>query len=71
MTQVQLRMPEKIVSDIDKEVTNGRFRSRSDAIKYMVSYYQERENTMKFLKMLSKRSKEAENKKILIPLEEL
>ena len=56
MTQIQVRMPEENVSVIDRWVGEGRFRSRSDAVKAMVSYYQERENTMKFLNMLNKRS---------------
>lgn len=71
MTQVQVRMPEKIVAEIDKWVKTGKFKSRSDAIKSIVTYYEEREKTMKFLKMLMKRSKEAENKTILVPLEEI
>ncbi len=71
MTQIQVRMPEENVSVIDKWVNDGRFRSRSDAIKVIVSYYQERENTMKFLNMLNKRSEEAKDKKILVRLEEI
>ncbi len=37
----------------------GRFASRSDAIKTMVRFYEERERTAQFLEMLDKRSREA------------
>ncbi|RJS77487.1 ribbon-helix-helix protein, CopG family [Candidatus Bathyarchaeota archaeon] len=33
MVQVQVRMPEKLVKEIDRWVAEGRFKSRSDAIK--------------------------------------
>ena len=69
MVQVQLRMPEKAVKNIDKLVDRGEFKSRSDAIKSMVEHYQEREKTMSFLRMLVKRSKEADEKpEMLIPI---
>ena len=71
MKQVQVRMPENTLSEIDRWIESGKFKSRSDAIKTIVNYYEEREKTMKFLKMLNKRSKEAKNKDILIPLEEI
>lgn len=71
MTQVQVRMPEKFVKEIDKWVAEGRFASRSDAVKTIVALYQERERTRHFYKMLVERSKEAKEKpEILIPLEE-
>ena len=71
MTQVQLRLPEELVEEIDTWVKLGRFRSRSDAIKSMIEIYNEREKTREFLKMLDTRSREAEDSpEKLIPLEE-
>jgi len=72
MKQVQVRMPEKLVREIDKWVAEGRFKSRSDAIKTIVALYEERERTREFYKMLVERSKEAREKpEILVPLEEI
>lgn len=72
MTQVQLRLPRKLVEVIDKWVAEGRFKSRSDAIKTIISLYEEREKTREFYKMLVKRSEEArKHPEALIPLEEL
>lgn len=71
MTQVQLRLPEELVEEIDSWVKSGRFRSRSDAIKSMIEIYNEREKTREFLIMLDTRSKEAKDSpEKLIPLEE-
>ena len=71
MTQVQLRLPQNLIEEIDKRVKAGEFRSRSDAIKAMIIIYQEREKTREFLKMLNTRSLEAEKTpEILIPLED-
>jgi Arc/MetJ-type ribon-helix-helix transcriptional regulator len=71
LTQVQLRLPEELVIEIDGWVKSGRFRSRSDAIKSMIEIYNEREKTREFLKMLDARSREAEDSpEKLIPLEE-
>lgn len=71
MTQVQVRMPERIVKEIDRWVAEGRFASRSDAIKVIVALYQERERTRQFCETLLKRSKEAREKpEILVPLED-
>ena len=65
-------MPEKLVREIDKWVAEGRFKSRSDAIKTIVALYEERERTREFYKMLVERSKEAKEKpEILVPLEEI
>ena len=61
MTQVQLRLPEELVEEIDTWVKSGRFRSRSDAIKSMIEIYNEREKTREFLKMLDTRSREADD----------
>ena len=72
MKQVQVRMPEKLVKEIDKWVAEGRFKSRSDAIKTIVALYEERERTREFYKMLVERSKEAKEKpEILVPLDEI
>ncbi len=71
LTQVQLRLPEKMLEEIDKWVAEGRFKSRSDAIKTILNFYEEREKTREFFKMLTKRSEEAKkHPKSLIPLEE-
>lgn len=71
MTQVQLRLPQKLVDEIDRWVASGEFKSRSDAIKVILSLYEEREKTREFLKMLKVRSEEAEKApETLIPLEE-
>ena len=71
MVQVQLRMPEQTVKEIDVWVEQGRFRSRSDAIKTIIELYEERAKTMEFFRMLMKRSREAENPDILIPLDDV
>ena len=71
MTQVQVRMPEKLIEEVDKWVAEGRFKSRSDAIKTIVALYEEKEKTREFYKMLNERSREAEERpETLIPLED-
>jgi len=71
LTQVQLRLPQKMIEDIDKWIEEGRFKSRSDAIKTIISLFEEREKTREFLAMLNARSEEAEeHPETLIPLEE-
>ena len=71
MTQVQLRLPKKTIEEIDRWVKEGRFKSRSDAIKTIISLYEEREKTREFLTMLRTRSEDAEKRpETLIPLEE-
>jgi Arc/MetJ-type ribon-helix-helix transcriptional regulator len=72
MTQVQVRIPEKLLEEIDNWVAEGRFKSRSDAVKTIIALYEEREKTREFYRMLENRAKEAEEKpEILIPLEEI
>jgi Arc/MetJ-type ribon-helix-helix transcriptional regulator len=72
MAQVQLRVSEKTIRELDRWVKEGRFKSRSDAIKTIIALYQEREKTRAFYKMLVNRSKEAREKpERLVPLEEL
>jgi len=65
-------MPEKLVKEIDRWVAEGRFKSRSDAIKTIVAIYEERERIREFYKMLVKRSREAREKpETLILLEDI
>lgn len=72
LTQVQLRLPQKVLKEIDRWVAEGRFKSRSDAIRTIISFYEEREKTREFFRMLVKRSEEAKkHPEALIPLEEL
>ncbi len=67
--QVQLRVPKEIVSEIDNWVEEGRFASRSDAIKTIVTLYEEKEKARQFAKMLMTRSVEAsKNPKSLVSL---
>jgi len=72
LAQVQLRLPRKMLEEIDRWVAEGQFKSRSDAIKTIISFYEEREKTREFFMMLVKRSEEAKkHPEALIPLEEL
>ncbi len=65
-------MPEGLVKEIDRWVAEGRFKSRSDAVKTIVAVYRERERTREFYRMLVERSREAREKPgILVPLEEI
>ncbi len=70
-TQVQVRIPKGMVEEIDRWIAEGRFSSRSEAIKTIVALYNERERTRKFYQMLSKRSHEGRRSPdSLLPLEE-
>jgi Arc/MetJ-type ribon-helix-helix transcriptional regulator len=72
LAQVQLRLPQKTLEEIDNWVAEGRFKNRSDAIKSIINYYQEREKTCDFFNLLLKRSEEAkQHPESLIPIEEL
>ena len=72
MTQVQLRLSEKTLEEIDRWVAEGKFKSRSDAIKSIISLYEEREKTREFYKLLLRRSEEArKHPERLVPLEEV
>ena len=72
MTQVQIRLSEKVVKEIDRWVAEKGFKSRSDAIRAIIGFYQEREETRKLFRMLASRSEEArKHPEMLIPLEEL
>lgn len=71
MAQVQLRLPEKTLQQIDQWVSEGKFKSRSDAIKTIISLYEEKEKTRQFYEMLHKRSQEAkEQPEKLVPIED-
>lgn len=70
MSQVQVRVPEKMIETLDKWVEKGKFKSRSDAIRTILANHEEKERTREFYKMLKKRSEEAEeHPEKLIPLE--
>ncbi len=70
--QVQLRVPKETVKNIDILVKQGRFKSRSDAIKTMIMLFQEKEKTREFYKMLVERSDEAgEKSNKMVPFSEL
>jgi Arc/MetJ-type ribon-helix-helix transcriptional regulator len=72
LAQVQLRLPQKTIEEIDKWISEGRFKNRSDAIKSIITYYEEREKTLEFFNMLIKRSDEAkQSPESLVSLEEL
>jgi len=70
MVQVQVRVPENLLQTLDEWIKEGRFKSRSDAIRIILSQYEEREKTREFYKLLMERSREAkEHPERLIPLE--
>lgn len=72
MAQVQLRLSQKTLQEIDRWVAEGRFKSRSDAIRTIISFYEEREKTRQFYKMLLNRSEEAKkHPESLVSAEEL
>jgi Arc/MetJ-type ribon-helix-helix transcriptional regulator len=72
LTTVQVRLPKELANQIDKWVQEGKFINRSDAIKAIVSFYNERDKTRKFYELLEKRSQEiAENPENLVPLEKI
>jgi Arc/MetJ-type ribon-helix-helix transcriptional regulator len=71
-TQVQVRIPEELVQKIDSWIAEGRFSSRSEAVKTVVTLYTEREQTRKFYEILSKESEEArKHSESLIPLKDV
>ncbi len=70
--QVQVRVPEKVVQEIDRWISEGRFTNRSEAIKTVLVLYQEMDRTRKFYRTLLKRSEQAKRKPdSMIPLEEI
>jgi len=71
-TQVQVRIPEELVQEIDGWIAEGRFSSRSEAVKTIVTLYDERERTRKFYEMVSKESEDArKHPKSLIALKDV
>jgi Arc/MetJ-type ribon-helix-helix transcriptional regulator len=71
-TQVQVRIPEELVQELDKWIAEGRFSSRSEAVKTIVTLYKERERTRRFYEMLSKESDGArKHPESLIPLKDV
>ena len=70
MISVNVRVPKQMVESIDEWVKKGEFASRSEAIKSMISFYEEREKTRQFAELLTQRSEEARrDPKCLIPLQ--
>ena len=70
MTQVQVRVPENLLERLDEWIEEGKFKSRGDAIRIVLSQYEEREKSREFFKLLTERSREAkEHQEYLIPLE--
>ena len=69
---VQVRLPKELAKTLDNWVKQGKYASRSDAIKTIVAHYQETERTRLFYKTLLRRSKEAkERSELLLPLEKI
>ena len=70
MAQVQVRVTDNMIETLDEWVKEGKFKSRSDAIRTVLKQYEEREKTREFYKMLMDRSEDAEeNPDDLVPLE--
>ncbi|MFO7791432.1 MAG: ribbon-helix-helix domain-containing protein [Thermoplasmatota archaeon] len=70
MAQVQVRVTDKMIETLDEWVEEGKFKSRSDAVRSVLQQYEEKERTREFYKMLVKRSEEAKkHPEDLIPLE--
>ena len=70
MMQVQVRVPKYLLEALDKWIEQGKFKSRSDAIRIVLSQYEEREKTRDFYEMLSMRSRESKkHPEKLVPLE--
>jgi Arc/MetJ-type ribon-helix-helix transcriptional regulator len=59
MAQVQLRLSRETLEKLDRWVSEGKFKSRSDAVRTIIGFYEEQERTREFLKMLMKRSEQA------------
>ena len=70
--QVQVRVPERVVQEIDRWISEGRFANRSEAIKTVLVLYQEMDRTRKFYQTLLRHSMDAKkNPNSLISLEEI
>jgi Arc/MetJ-type ribon-helix-helix transcriptional regulator len=68
-TQVQVRIPEELAKELDRWIAEGKFSSRSEAVKTIVALYNEREQTRKFYDTLLRESEKArKHPESLIPL---
>ena len=71
-TQVQVRIPEKLVKELDRWIAEGRFSSRSEAVKTIIVLYDDRERTRKSYSLLQEESEEARtHPESLIPLKDV
>ena len=71
-TLVQVRIPDELVKELVRWIAEGRFSSRSEAVKTIVTLYKDRERTRMFYEMLSKRSEEARrHPERLVPLRDV
>ncbi|HYB75661.1 MAG TPA: ribbon-helix-helix domain-containing protein [Nitrososphaerales archaeon] len=71
-TQVQVRIPEELVKELDRWIAEGKFSSRSEAVKTIVALYKERERTRKFYEALLRESEEArKHPESLVPLKDV
>jgi len=61
MVQVQLRVPQGTVDFIDELIKKKKFSTRSEAIKSMITFYEEREKTREFYEELKRRAEELDN----------
>ncbi len=72
MAQVQVRIPEELLEKIDEWIREGKYKSRSEAIRHILMLYEEKEKTKEFYRMLVEKSREAKkNTEDLIPLDEI
>jgi Arc/MetJ-type ribon-helix-helix transcriptional regulator len=72
MVQVQLRLPEEDIELLDRWVKEGKYKSRSEALRAILTFYKEREKTMDFYRMLVARDRETlEDSSLLVPLDEV
>lgn len=72
MAQVQVRIPEELLEKIDEWIEEGKYKSRSEAIRHILMLYEEKEKTKEFYRMLVEKSREAKkNTEDLIPLDEI
>jgi Arc/MetJ-type ribon-helix-helix transcriptional regulator len=71
-TQVQVRIPDELVKELDRWIAEGRFSSRSEAVKTIVTLYEEREKTRRFHNLLQKESEGAKSHpESLVPLKDV
>ena len=69
---MQVRIPEELVKELDRWIAEGKFSSRSEAVKTIVALYRERERTRMFYDTLLGESEEArKHPESLIPLKDV